>query len=533
MLLYDAGGNLVERRAVRVRDDGERQATLPRLRAATDPLGPAIDLSWDLLDPAGDSDAPLRIVRQERRFPGRSRRGVVPVVATAEDLADGVVVYDADTFRFDFAETRQEQDGEQLIATTRQYVYQGNPPDRILIRSIRQEFPAAGGDPIRTTVRVIDRQKLSPGIIYYYTAFVGPNGQFSRLTQASAIATGHYGHVLFSSLPQVHQRLDTTPALPFSVARLDQGKGQFQRFLEVFEAHANMFHGLIDGLRDLRNPRRIDSRFLPHLAQFIGWRLKDYLNEDEQRSEISFAPAVYQTVGTIPNIAAVINRLTGWDAQVREFVRNVLVSFDVSRLERLTSGEQAYVDGSQVPNLTPPPHLLSHDLPPGSLDTTDAVAMFKLRTRSFDDRTAYSYDSGEPDGQGGYRLNEDDWYNRETIGIYIIPDVETETFSLLQEWERVRQLLNEFLPLQVRAVFVLQPAVVVEEAYDATRVVIEEFTDQAIHTQDEVSGDTVDEAFDRIPRVQRLVANDLTQRTVNTGALPVDTSSRTWHTGLT
>ena len=426
----------MERTAIRVLEEPESQPALPRVRAETNSVGPAIDLGWELPHPAGDPDASLRIVRRERRFPGRSRRGVVPVVANADDLADGLVVYDTNTFRFDFEETRQEQDEEHLIATTRQFRYQGSPADRILIGSIRRQLPAAGGDPIRMTGRVIDRQGLGPGTIYYYTyytAFVGPSGRFSRITQAAALATGQYGQALFASLPQIHQCLDATPAPPFSVARPDQAKGQLQRFLEVFEARADMLHGLIDGLRDLRNPRWIASRLLPQLAPFIGWTLKDYLNEDGQRSEIGFAPVIYQTVGTIPTIAAVINRLTGWDAQVREFVRDVLVSFDGSRLERLPSGEQVYVDGSQVQNPTPPPHLSGHSLPAGSLDITDAMAMFKLRTRSFDNQSAYNYDCGQPDGQGGYRRDEDDWYNRETIGIYIVPDVETEMFSLLQE----------------------------------------------------------------------------------------------------
>ncbi|MGH8066017.1 MAG: phage tail protein [Candidatus Entotheonellia bacterium] len=515
-------------------DDGGIQPSLPRLRAETNPLGPAIDLIWELPDPAGEPDAlPMRILRRERRFPGTSRRGVVPVVANVEDLADGSLVYDAATFHFDFEETREERNGQHHIATTRQYLYRGSPPDRILIRSIRREFPTAGGDASRTTVRVIDRQGLGPGTIYYYTAFVGANGRFSRQTQAAALATGPYSHALFSSLPQIHQRLDTIPPPPLSTSRLDQAKGQLQRFLEVFEAHADMLHGFIDGLRDLRNPRRIDSRLLPQLAQFIGWKLKDYLNEDGQRNEIGFAPAVYQTVGTIPSIVAVINRLTGWDAQVREFVRNILVSFEVSRLERLSSGELVYVDGSLVQHPTPPPHLLGRRLPPGSVNTTDAVAMFKLRTRAVDDYTAYSYDCGQSDGQGGYLRDDDDWYNRETIGIYIVPDVETEAFLLLQEWERIRQILAEFLPLQVRAVFVLQPAVVVEEAYDATGMVAEEFADRAILTQDEVSAEGLEESFDHIPDWQWLVANDLTHRTVDTVVPPVNTSSRTWHTGLT
>jgi hypothetical protein len=84
----------------------------------------------------------------------------------------------------------------------------------------------------------------------------------------------------------------------------------------------------------------------------------------------------------------------------------------------------------------------------------------------------------------------------------------------------------------VRTVFVLQPTVVAEEVYDATHMVAEEFADRASHTQDETSGESVEESFDRVPGVQRLVANDFTQRTMNTAVLPVDTSSRTWHTGL-
>src|SRR5215475_6059248 len=143
--------------------NGGVQSTLIRLRAEANPLGPAIDLVWDLQDPEGDPDAlPMRILRRERRFPGRSRRGVVPVAATGQDLGDGLVVYETATFGFDFEEVREERDGQRLIVTTRQYLYQGNPPDRILLRSIHREFSVAGGGPTRTTVRVIDRQGLTP-----------------------------------------------------------------------------------------------------------------------------------------------------------------------------------------------------------------------------------------------------------------------------------------------------------------------------------------------------------------------------------
>ncbi|WP_414583933.1 phage tail protein [Scytonema sp. PCC 10023] len=375
---------------------------------------------------------------------------------------------------------------------------------------------------------------MHPGTIYYYTAFVGPEAYriFSRRTQTSALATGFYTHTLFTELPQIHQRLDTVTPSPFTVARLDQPKGQLQRLLEVFDAHADMLHGFVEGLRDLHNPRRLDSRLLPPLAHQIGWRLKDYLNEDEQRTEVRFAPEIYRTVGTLPNIAAIINRVTGWDTRVREFVRNVLISFDASRLERLDSGAVVYLDGSLQPSATPPPTLQGRRLPPGSVVSTDPIALFNLRTRAFDDQTAYSYDCGQPDGRGGYDRNDNDLYNRETIGIYITPDIDSEFFSLQEEGERIRQILQEFLPIQVRAVFFLQP-INVEEGYDATAEVQEAFIDIGVLLQTELYGEGSDSVSDRIPEWRWFISNDLTHRTVDTGTLPVGTHSRTWHTGLT
>lgn len=530
--LYDSNGTLISQLQSTDQNMEQPIIKLPSFRAQTDPSGPAIDIMWDLLDPTGDPDSlSVRILRRERRFPGLGRRGVVPVDASADDLLDGDLVYDSAAFAYDFEETWEEEKGNRLISTARQYLYRGTPRDRLLVRSIRREFPLNGGAPTRTTISVIDRDGLVPGNIYYYTAFVGPNSTFSRMTQASALATGQHGYSLFTQLPQIHQRLDTVTPPPSRVAIADVEKGQLQRLIETLESHTDMLHGTVDGLRDLHNPRRVDSRVLPHLARMIGWRLKDYLDEDGQRNEVIFAPEVYRTVGTIPNIVAMINRLTGWDARVREFATNILLTFDASRLERLDF-ETVYLDGTLKPNETPPPFLQGRSLPPGTVDTTNDFAMFKLRSRAFDDQTAYTYDCGRPNGIGGYIVDNDVWFNRETIGLYIVPDVETETFSLFEEWERVRQILAEFLPIQVRAVFVLLPDVVVEEPYDATQMVTEEASDLGIELKDETYGEGSDDSTDTIPQWQWFVINDLAHLTVDTVSPPLNLNSRTWHTGI-
>ena len=206
-----------------------------------------------------------------------------------------------------------------------------------------------------------------------------------------------------------------------------------------------MSMGFADGLRDLHDPRRVDSRLLEAMAELIGWNLKAYLTEEGQRNEIVFANEAYRTLGTKLNIAAMVNRLTGWTADVKEFARNVIVSWDSTRVERLEGGVPAYLDGSAVADGSPPA-LITRKVPAGSVDTADGNAMFGLRNRTFEDATAYTYDCGIPDPAGGYIRTDATWYDRETIGVFATPDVATEPFVLQQTWDRVRTILGEAPP---------------------------------------------------------------------------------------
>ncbi|MCT9078063.1 phage tail protein [Streptomyces fulvoviolaceus] len=495
--------------------------------ACTDPLGPAVRLSWNVSDPA----VRIRVLRRERRFPGTARRGWVPVPAATADLTDGVLVHDSADFPADVEETRSEWEAGTLVATTRFFRYRGTPRDRHLVGLIRRTT-AADGTPLATTAEIIDGDGVLPGTRYYYTAFAAASGLYSRATQASALATGRYGTALFAALPQADRVRDTVSPAPFTVAREDADKGQLQRFVEIVEAHADLLRGQVEELAGLHDPRRVDARLLPYLARHIGWRLKDYLDEDAQRGEVMFAPEFYRTVGTVSNITAMINRLTGWDAQVREFVRNVLAVFDTSRLEPVEGGRSAYADGSTRAHDGGPPYLDYRTAPPGSLDTTDAQAMYRLRNRLIDDTAAYSYDCGRPRADGGYDRDDRTWYSRDTIGVYIVPDVATEAFVLQAEWERIRAILREFLPVNIRAVFVLMPSVVVEEEYDAVAMATEEAGDRGVLLQEERYGEGSDTGADAIAGWRRFLTNSAAHCSVDTAAGPPDTASRSWHTGI-
>ncbi len=496
-----------------------------RFRVETNPRGPAIDLVWELPDPALPADAVrLRVLRRVRRFPGRGRRGIVPVTASPDDLADGTPVHDSSTFEWDVEETRDEVRPDGLVSTTRQFLYRGSPRDRVLVRTIRREY-APDGTPSRTTIRATDRDGLEAGTIYYYTAFVGSGARFSRRTQSSALATGPGGLELFPLLPRIDRQRDTEIPQPFTVPNSEQDRGQLERLLRAVEAHGDMLLGFVDGLRDLHDARRADARLLEPMAELIGWQLKDYLDEDGQRNEITFAPDVYRTLGTAPNVAAMVNRLTGWTADVKDFARSVVLSWDGTRVEQLDAGP-AYLDGSAHVE-GDPPVLVTRTVPAGSVDTSDAGAMFQLRNKTFEDQTAYTYDCGRPDTtNGGYVRDDDTWYNRETIGVYATPDVETEPFVLQQTWERVREILSDFLPLQARAVLFLRPGVVVETPYVATTEVQESVVTVGLLLHDEDYAAAADDALTTIPEWRWLITNETASRSVDTAA--PDLSHRSW-----
>ncbi len=597
VFLYDAGGNLIAQRSFPDFTPKETPSyLLPQFAAETYPAERAIALLWEIplsiaTTTFPDPDVmPLRILRRERRFPGLNRKGVIPVEPLEDFREDGTLVYETPTFAFDREEQREEQVGDRTILTRYQYRYQGEPRDRVLVRRIQEEsvWPATGGGPrpLRLTVRIIDRQDLTPGMVYYYTAFVGPGYSgpgyvFSSQTQASALATDGYGHSLFDALPLVHKQFDIATPEPATVGRTDANKGQLQRFLEVFEAHADMLHGFTDGLRDVHNPRRVDSRLLPPLAQMLGWQFKSQGNEDRQRTELRFAPEIYNTVGTVNNIAAIINLLTGWKTEVKEFARNVLTSVDTTRFEQLEGrveyldqpsvmDNRVYLDGSfrvtkdyakylKGEGSLPTNYFQGRRLPPGSLDVpprlddidrndpeamksyrAKSAVMAKLRNKTFDDQTVYSYHPPPANENRDDLPDRKALYNQQTVGLFITVDTgsedsrfeQTESFTPEQTIQQIYRVIREFLPIQVRPVFYIR--VLYKESYETFKEVRENTTDVGTLIEQEVYGEITDDVSDRIPGWRWLISNRSRHRSVliPPPGGPPDTSSRSWHIGL-
>lgn len=276
--------------------------------------GQRIDLEWTWRTP-GLQSTRFRLLRREGRFP------VGP--------EDGVLVLDM-CFPVDCGPNRVPREVPQTYNLGAD-VAAGN--SGVLVEA---EDPGSGDSTYTFMVAdkgvaerciekrlsgCLDEIELAAGICYYYTLFVGDGLSAKPVAHASATATVGHGIAgqLYRLLPGVYRAYDEpSPS--------ERGRGQLRKFLEVFGAALDYFRSGAEGLRGLHDVLRTRADFLPHLAGWIGWDLDLAQDEISQRMEILFAPELYRTVGTLPNIQALVNRVTGWDCRIKEYVHNVCLS---------------------------------------------------------------------------------------------------------------------------------------------------------------------------------------------------------------
>jgi phage tail-like protein len=157
----------------------------------------------------------------------------------------------------------------------------------------------------------------------------------------SALSTTGYDTAsqLYDALPAVYQRYDT--ALPPPVPQLDPedaGKGQLRRLVEMYGSQFDLLRSYTSAMRNFADVERVDGALLPLLAQWLGWQTDFSLPFIKQRNEIRYAHHFYRTTGIAANLRATLNRLTTWDAQIKEFVHSIFIT---NHPEQLTIWESA------------------------------------------------------------------------------------------------------------------------------------------------------------------------------------------------
>lgn len=267
-----------------------------------------------------------------------------------------------------------------------------------------------------------ERAGLEPGVSYYYELRWEQEG--ARKARDSARAGGAYGagRVLYDQLPEVHRRHDTIsrPDVRTAPGLLEAAprSGQLRRFLDLFGAGLDALRSSADGLRTLHDVHEVDYLYLPLLAHSLGWRLDVRRPIPDQRHQIRYAAQLYRMTGTVPGVLVWVKRLTGWDAELREFGTNVMISNDLGNPDDVRD------TGSRT------------------VDTGDPALLERLGTAA--DEVDYTYDSG---------VGSEDRYAFNVVGIFVEPEEPPEEIAR----KRARLLANTglFLPLNMRAVVIV------------------------------------------------------------------------------
>jgi len=170
---------------------------------------------------------------------------------------------------------------------------------------------------------------LRDEVTYYYAVVSYDQAGATFPAFVSAMSTAPYGtgQYLYDNLPGIYQSYDT--ALPPPSPELDPadlGKGQLQRFVEMFGLQCDLVRSYASGMRSFFDPDSVDGSLLPLLGGWIGWQTDFTLDLLKQRNQIRYAPHCHATTGIAANVRATINRLATWDVRIKEFAQNIFLS---------------------------------------------------------------------------------------------------------------------------------------------------------------------------------------------------------------
>jgi phage tail-like protein len=186
---------------------------------------------------------------------------------------------------------------------------------------------------------------LRDEVTYYYAvvSYDQTGGTFPTFVAAMSTAPYGTGQYLYDNLPGIYQSYDTARPPPSpALDPADLGKGQLQRFVEMFGLQFDLLRSYASGMRSFFNPDTIDGSLLPLLGGWIGWQTDFTLDLLKQRNQIRYAPHYHATTGIAANVRATINRLATWDVRIKEFAQNIFLSnvpeqFPIWQQERIGS----------------------------------------------------------------------------------------------------------------------------------------------------------------------------------------------------
>lgn len=198
-------------------------------------------------------------------------------------------------------------------------------------RRKRSIFYDAAGAPVRVRDAVLDANALTAGLTYYYELDDGsaPDAEAISRYRRMAAPGGSYGlnltmHAMLPENLKTHDSRTIAPAQVFSgIPEAGPTGGQLRRFIDMFGMGADALRSSAERLGRLRDPQTVAATMLAPLGDMIGWETASTVPIAQQRNELQTAPRLFDVVGTVPALAALVTHQTGWRAQIAEFAQHI------------------------------------------------------------------------------------------------------------------------------------------------------------------------------------------------------------------
>jgi hypothetical protein len=230
----------------------------------------------------------------------------------------------------------------------------GAPPlgvQQEVIRLIHYTTFESGGAATKVRFELLDSRALEPRTPYYYELDDGsaPAEEELGRYRDMSIPGNTYGmnRRLYEMLPEVYKRHDVRlipeddefPGVP----ETRPTGGQLRRFVDIFGMGLDYLRSSAETLLDLHDVHNTQARLLPSLSRMIGWEPTDMFGIPLQRNELLTATRLFDVVGTVPALRALVTYQTGWHSQVAEFAQHVARTNEPARrslycVEEGTSG---------------------------------------------------------------------------------------------------------------------------------------------------------------------------------------------------
>lgn len=313
---------------------------LQDIKVVPHPRGNRVDVQW--LNPEPHLMEGVRVMRRETTHPVSHDDGKLVAEKEYAKRFDAPLSFRDDLDNSALSSQLSDHFADnQALLSPQAAVSVTEPGNRWLISDEEQRFliikNAEVLDVYLFGISSAEDTGLRAEVVYYYAFFpykkepTAPSGRvyiYDRSHRASVMATGSYDFAgqMHRMLPIIYHRYDT--ALPLEkVSEQDMKRGQLRRFLDLPGFQLDQLYSFATAALNFHDIHRVDEKLLTLLAQWIGWDTDHTLEIAAQRNELRNAPAMYQTIGTIPNIeAAVVKCISGWDTRTKEFVYNIFLS---------------------------------------------------------------------------------------------------------------------------------------------------------------------------------------------------------------